>query len=119
MKGLDKFKTEVQKELDNLKDKNKQTYYKSMTDKILEHMESVCDEEYDNLLNQEHKSFAKMWEFIMKTAYEFAVNGRAFVDDADVYAWCDEYVGLDDKDKVEDPKSTVNTTEQLSIFDLM
>lgn len=143
MKGLDKLKAEIKTEVELVKDNKKKKYYKQMMDKCIEHIEEVCDDEYDDLLAQKHKSFKRMWTFVMDKAKEMAINGVAFVDDPDVFGWIDEYVGLDDKKEVEeeekkakesskkldDVKAKVlsktktvaktQTEEQISIFDLM
>lgn len=142
MDGLEKFKTQIKEELDKLKDENKQKFYKATTDRLVEHIESVCDDEYDGLLAQEHKSFPRLWEYIMTKAKAFEVNGTAFVDDPTVFGWIDEYAGLDDKAEVEkkekalakktttketqptfDAKAELaklkaNTSKQVSIFDM-
>jgi len=142
MNGLEKFKTQIKEELDKLKDENKRKFYKVTTDRLVEHIESVCDDEYDGLLAQEHKSFSRLWEYMMTKAKTFEVNGTAFVDDSTVFGWVDEYVGLDDKEEVEkeekalakktttkatqptfDAKAELaklkaNTSKQVSIFDM-
>jgi hypothetical protein len=102
MKGLDKLKAEIQTEVELVKDSKKKKYYKQMMDKCIEHIEEVCDDEYDDLLAQKHKSFKRMWIFVINKAKEMAINGVAFVDDPDVFGWIDEYVGLDDKKEVEE-----------------
>ena len=81
-------------------------------DKILEHVRSVCDDEYDAMLAQEHKTWDRAWEYITEKARkraEDAIKNRAqgaqmvcsMVDDPMVYGWFDEYVGLDDKAECE------------------
>lgn len=149
MKGLDKLKAEIKTEVELVKDDKKKKYYRQMMDKCIEHIEEVCDDEYDDLLAQKHKSFKRMWAFVMDKAKAMAINGVAFVDDPDVFGWIDEYVGLDDKEEVEEEekkakenskkfdeikskalsktktvtktvtKTTTQTMEQVSIFDLM
>ena len=134
MKGLEKFKKEMQTEVDKVKDAKKKNYAKTQVDKLLEHIEKVCDEKYDDLLTQDHKSFRRMWSFIMDKAKEYAIDNCAFVDDDTVYGWIDEYVKLDDKAQVEaekkkkekktyTPVKTVETStkeeeKQESIFDM-
>lgn len=100
MDGLNKFKAEIQAEIEKA-DEKKKAYAKTMGEAILKHIESVCDTEYDGLLNQEHKSFRRMWTFVKDKAKDRAINGCACVDDATVFSWIDEYVGLDDKAEVE------------------
>lgn len=102
--GLNKFKKEIQEEVDKVTEEKKKAYAKAQADIIIKHIESVCDEEYDELLNQEHKSFRRMWTFVKDNAKERAIDGCAFVDDATVFGWIDEYVGLDDKAEVEAEK---------------
>lgn len=149
MKGLDKLKAEIKTEVELIKDDKKKKYYRQMMDKCIEHIEEVCDDEYDDLLAQKHKSFKRMWTFVTDKAKAMAINGVAFVDDPDVFGWIDEYVGLDDKKEVEEEekkanenskkldeikakalsktktvtktvtKTTTQTMEQVSIFDLM
>lgn len=136
MQGLNKFKTEIKTEVDKVTDKNKKKYITEQANAIITHIESVCDEEYDALLNQPHKSFRRMWKFVTEHAREYAVDNCAMVADSVVYGWIDEYVGLDDKDEVEKEekeskdkainiKKTIEkakaktTPEQASIFDLM
>ena len=133
MKGLEKFKKEMQTEVDKVKDAKKKNYAKTQVDKLLEHIEEVCDEKYDDLLAQDHKSFKRMWSFIMDKAKEYAIDNCAFVDDDTVYGWIDEYVKLDDKAQVEaekkkkekktyTPVKSVTTSseeeKQESIFDM-
>lgn len=134
MSGLDKIKKEMQTEIDKIKEDNKKRYAKSQVDKLLEHIEEVCDKAYDDLLAQDHKSFRRMWSFIMDKAKEYAIDNCAFVDDDTVYSWIDEYVKLDDKAKVEAEKkkkekknytpvktvetSTKEESKQISIFDM-
>lgn len=100
MNGLNKFKTEIQAEVDKADEKKKE-YAKAQARAIFTHIQSVCDDEYDNLLNQTHKSFRRMWTFVKDKAKERAIDGCAFVDDATVFGWIDEYVGLDDKAEIE------------------
>ena len=100
MDGLNKFKAEIQAEVDKADEKKKE-YAKAQARAIFTHMQSVCDEEYSDLLNQSHKSFRRMWTFVKDKAKERAIDGCAFVDDATVFGWIDEYVGLDDKAEVE------------------
>ena len=100
MSGLEKFKTEIQAEVDKASDEAKQNA-QAQANTIIAHLESVCDTEYDGLLNQPHKSFRRMWIFVREKARDKAVDGCAFVDDATVFGWIDEYVGLDDKEEVE------------------
>ena len=142
MKGLDKFKKEIQTELDRIKDDKKKKFYEAQMEQIINHINEVCDKEYDDLLAQDHKSFRRMWTFVVNNAKEFEVNGCSFVSDPVVYGWVDEYVGLDDKaevekeekekakskEKVEQVKksvvtktttTTTTTVEQLSIFDIL
>lgn len=104
MDGLNKFKAEIQAEVDKVTEEKKKAYAKAQADIIIKHIKSVCDEEYDGLLNQEHKSFRRMWTFVKDKAKERAIDGCAFVDDATVFGWIDEYVGLDDKAEVEAEK---------------
>jgi len=134
MKGLDKIKREMQAEVDKVKEDKKKRYAQTQADKLLEHIEEVCDENYDDLLAQDHKSFRRMWSFIMDKAKEYAIDNCAFVDDDTVYSWIDEYVKLDDKAKVEAEKkkkekktytpvktvetSTKEESKQISIFDM-
>lgn len=103
MDGLNKFKAEIQAEVDKADEKKKE-YAKAQARAIFTHIQSVCDDEYDNLLNQTHKSFRRMWTFVKDKAKERAIDGCAFVDDATVFGWIDEYVGLDDKAEVEAEK---------------
>ena len=70
-------------------------------DKVLEHVRSVCDDEYDALLAQEHKTWERAWEYVRNKAQKQAQNGCAMIDDDVVYGWFDEYVGLDDKAECE------------------
>lgn len=138
MKGLEKFRTEIKTEVDKVKDEKKKKYAEMQGNAILKHIESVCDDEYDSLLNQAHKSFRRMWKFITEHAKEYAFEGCAMVADSVVYGWIDEYVGLDDKKEVEEEEkkksSSINVdkeiakvqaeikrekeTTQLSVFDL-
>jgi len=105
MSGLEKFKTEIQAEVDKASDEAKQNA-QAQANTIIAHLESVCDAEYDGLLNQPHKSFRRMWIFVREKARERAVDGCAFIDDATVFGWIDEYVGLDDKEEVEAEEKT-------------
>ena len=98
MNGLEKFRTEINAEVDTAE---MPEYARTQADVIIEHLEAVCDEEYDALLNQPHKSFKRMWSFVVDKAREREVNGCACVSDATVFGWIDEYVGLDDKAEVE------------------
>ena len=100
MSGLEKFKTEIQAEVDKASDEAKQNAQAQANTNIA-HLESVCDAEYDGLLNQPHKSFRRMWIFVREKAKERAVDGCAFIDDPTVFGWMDEYVGLDDEEEVE------------------
>lgn len=120
MKGLDKFKSEFKTELDNLKDKKKKDYYEATVGQIFKHIEEVADDEYDDLMAQEHKSFRNMWTYVMEKAKELAVNGCAFVDDPTVFGWVDTYMGLDDKSEVDEKLETKTEEEftQASIFDV-
>lgn len=99
MSGLEKFKTEIQAEVDKASDEAKQNA-QAQANTIIAHLESVCDAEYDELLDQPHKSFRRMWIFVREKAKERAINGCAFVDDPTVFGWIDEYVGLDDEEEV-------------------
>jgi len=141
MKGLDKFKKEIKAEVDKVKDEKRKKLIQAEADVIINHMESVCDEEYDDLLTQDHKSFRRMWKYVTKNAREYAIEGCAMVKDTMVFGWIDEYVGLDDKKETEEEekerakleaikaKATKTKTEtktetkaepvQASIFDLM
>ena len=146
MKGLDKFKAEIKAEVDKVKDTKKKKFIEAQAKAIIDHITSVCDKEYDDLLSQTHKSFRRMWSFVTEHAKEMAVDGCAMVPDSMVFGWIDEYVGLDDKKAVEDEKkkakeneakmdeiknkvmskvktttktTTTTTMEQVSIFDLM
>ena len=140
MKGLDKFKTEINAEVEKVTDKKKKKFIEAQANAIIKHIESVCDKEYDDLLNQKHKSFRRMWKFVTENAKEMAVDGCAMVPDSMVYGWIDEYVGLDDKAEAEkeekatkpekfdvkkaiaEAKTKTKTkpvAEQISIFDLM
>lgn len=105
MDGLNKFKAEIQVEVDKADEKKKE-YAKAQARAIFTHIQSVCDEEYSDLLNQSHKSFRRMWTFVKDKAKERAIDGCAFVDDATVFGWIDEYVGLDDKAEVEAEEKT-------------
>lgn len=105
MKGLDKFKTEIKAEVDKVKDNDKKKLIKAEADEIIKHIESVCDEEYDNLMAQDHKSFVRMWKFVTTKAKDYAINNCAMVKDSLVFGWIDEYVGLDDKAEVEKEKN--------------
>ena len=131
MKGLDKFKKEIQAEVDKVKDAKKKKLIQEEANEILKHIKDVCDEEYDALLAQNHKSFSRMWKFVTKKAKDYAVNNCAMVRSDIVFGWIDEYVGLDDKDEVEKEKKTEATIKkytapkteekeegQLSVFDL-
>jgi len=69
--------------------------------KVLEHVRSVCDDEYDALLAQEHKTWDRAWQYVTDKARKQAHNGCAMIDDETVYGWFDEYVGLDDKAECE------------------
>ena len=70
-------------------------------DKVLEHIKSVCDDEYDAKLAQEHKTWDRAWQYIRDKAQKQAQGGCAMIDDPVVYGWFDEYVGLDDKAECE------------------
>lgn len=114
MNGLNKFKTEIKAEVQKscLKDERKKKLIQGQADAIIKHIESVCDEEYDKLLNQPHKSFRRMWSFVTKNAKEYAIDNCAMVADNVVYGWIDEYVGLDDKKEVEEEeKAKAKATE--------
>ena len=102
MSGLEKFKKEIQAEVDKVKDDKKKKYIKEQANEIIKHITSVCDEEYDELLNQDHKSFRRMWKFVSDRARERAIEGCAMIKDSTVFGWMDEYVGLDDKKEVEE-----------------
>ena len=146
MNGLEKFKKEIEAEVKKscYKDEKKKKLIQEQADAIIKHIESVCDDEYDGLLNQSHKSFRRMWSFVVKNAKEYAIDNCAMVADNIVYGWIDEYVGLDDKAEVEkEEKAKANNTttdvgkeiakiqkeiaerkevenaDQISIFDLM
>lgn len=139
MKGLEKFKTQIKTEVEKVKDANKKKLIEAEANEIINHMTKVCDEQYDDLLNQPHKSFERMWKFVTDKARDYAINNCAMVRDDMVYGWIDEYVRRDDKEEVEKAnkkKSTTKTTtktttqtttkveakedmEQVSIFDLM
>ena len=101
MKGLDKFINEINTEVEKVKDANKKKLIEMQAEQLINHLKDVCDEEYDNLLAQNHKSFVRMWTFVVDNAKEFEVDGLAFVSDSTVFGWMDEYVGLDDKAEVE------------------
>ena len=105
MKGLEKFKTEIKAEVDKVKDAKKKKLIEDEANEIIKHIESVCDEEYDNLLAQDHKSFVRMWKFVTTKAKDYAINNCAMVKDNLVFGWIDEYVGLDDKAEVEKEKN--------------
>lgn len=93
-KGLEKFIEQIGKGAkDGKLDEGKQ--------RIIAHMKSVCDDEYDALLAQEHKSWERCWKFVTERARKLAVNNVAGIGEFDVYGWIDEYVGLDDKAEVE------------------
>lgn len=113
MKGLEKFKTEIKAEVDKVKDAKKKKLIEDEANEIIKHIESVCDEEYDNLLAQDHKSFVRMWKFVTTKAKDYAINNCAMVKDSLVFGWIDEYVGLDDKAEVEaeQKKSKENSTD--------
>lgn len=147
MKGLDKFKSQIKAEVDKVKDAKKKKLIEAEANEIIKHLTKVCDKEYDDLLNQPHKSFERMWRFVTNNAREMAVNNCSMVKDEMVFGWIDEYVGLDDKAEVEkeeqmkvktksvtETKKTATKTttnkktitvvkkeemEQISIFDLM
>lgn len=102
MSGLDKFKKEIQAEVDKVKDDKKKKDIKEQANEIIKHITKVCDEEYDELLNQDHKSFRRMWKFVSEKARERAIEGCAMIKDSTVFGWIDEYVGLDDKKEVEE-----------------
>lgn len=97
MKGLEKFKKEIKAEVDKVKDDKKKKLIQAEANEIIKHIESVCDEEYDELLAQDHKSFKRMWQFVSKNARAYAINNCAMVKDSTVFGWIDEYVGLDDE----------------------
>lgn len=103
-KGLEKFQNEMKAKIDGCKDEKERNYLAASFRQLFKHMREVCDEEYDNMLAQEHKSFERAWQFIRNRAQKAAVNGVAFVADDDVYAWLDEYVGKDDKEEFEKEK---------------
>ena len=113
MKGLDKFKTEIKAEVNKIKDDKKQKLITEQMNHLVEHIESVCDDEYDNLLAQDHKSFVRMWKFVTDNARKYAVNNCAMVSDSVVYGWVDEYVGLDDKKAVESEIKKQKTTTKI------
>ena len=102
MKGLDKFKKEIQAEVDKVKDANKKKDVQAQANEIIKHITNVCDKEYDDLLNQSHKSFRRMWKFVTEKAKERATQGCAMIKDSTVFGWIDEYVGLDDKKEAEE-----------------
>ncbi len=93
-KGLEKFIEQIGKGAKDgkLSEENK---------KVIQHITDVCDDEYDALLAQDHKTWDRCWKFVTDKARKAAVNGCAFIDDPVVYGWIDEYVGLDDKAEVE------------------
>lgn len=88
-KGLEKFEKAIA-------EKNSHEF-----DKVLEHIRSVCDDEYDAMLAQEHKTWERAWEYVSGKARKQATGNCAMVDDETVYGWFDEYVGLDDKAECE------------------
>ena len=106
MKGLEKFKKEIEAEVQKscYKDDRRRQLIQGQANAIIKHIESVCDEEYDKLLAQDHKSFRRMWSFVTKNAKEYAIDNCAMVADNVVYGWIDEYVGRDDKAEVEKEK---------------
>ena len=79
-KGLEKFKAEAKAIIEKEKDENKRKYLETTYGKIMTHIESVCDEEYDALLAQEHKSVERMWKFVNDKARKLAINGVACID---------------------------------------
>lgn len=101
MKGLNKFINEINAEVEKVADKKKKKLIQMQAEQLINHLNDVCDKEYDDLLIQPHKTFRRMWEFIVNNAREYEVDGVAFVSDPTVFGWMDEYVGLDDKDDVE------------------
>lgn len=121
MKGLNKFKKEIEAEVQKIshKDEKKKQLIQNQANEIIKHIESVCDEEYDNLLAQDHKSFRRMWTFVTNHAKEYAIDNCAMVPDSVVYGWIDEYVGLDDKEAVEkEKKAAEKKPAKTSTFDV-
>lgn len=100
-KGLEKFQNEMKAEVE--KNKKNENLAASLR-KVLKHIREVCDDEYDALLAQEHKSFQKAWKYVTEKARKHAFNGCAMIEDETVYGWFDEYVGLDDKEACEKEK---------------
>lgn len=99
-KGLEKFKAQAEKEINDGNEQSK-AYRQQTYGAMLKHIEEVCDEEYDALLAQEHKTFERMFQFVKDKARAAAVSGCAMIDDPTVYGWCDEYMGTDDKAECE------------------
>lgn len=115
MKGLEKFKKEIQTEVAKVKDEKKKAMITAEMNEIIKHIESVCDEEYDNLLAQDHKSFERMWRYVTSKAEECAIDNCAIIRGEVVFGWIDEYVGLDDKAEVEKEKKNLkNTSSDIS-----
>ena len=112
MKGLEKFKKEIEAAVQKscFKDAKRKEMIEAQANEIIKHIEDVCDEEYDNLLTQDQKSFERMWQFVSNKARECAVNNCAIIKDEVVFGWIDEYVGLDDKAEVEKEKEKLKNT---------
>lgn len=126
-KGLEKFKAQAEKAINEGNEKSK-AYRQQTYGAMLKHIEEVCDEEYDALLAQEHKTFERMFQFVKDKARAAAVGGCAMIDDPTVYGWIDEYVGTDDKAKWEKresqkqaapakPKKKDDGQQELDLFD--
>lgn len=105
-KGYDKFEKEAMEVVGEVAKRNpaKLDYVMKTVDKIMAHVKSVCDEEYDEKLEQKGKSFLKAWKYMYEKAREFAVQNVAIIDDDITYGWFDEYVGMEEKEE-DNPKT--------------
>ncbi|MCU7380481.1 PcfK-like family protein [Clostridiales Family XIII bacterium ASD5510] len=106
--GGEKIKAEAEAEYKAKKGKEAKAMMKGQMTPIVQYLTEKCeaDPEYNALVIQEHKTWKKCYDFMMKKARAMAAKGSngLLVEGETILEWIDEYYQKDDKEEAEAEK---------------
>lgn len=103
--GAEKIKDEVEAEYKAAKGKEVEDVMRNQMTPIVQYVSGKCEEDpdYNALVIQDHKTWKRCYQFMMKKAQEMAAKGSTglLVEGNTILKWIDEYYKLDDKKQAE------------------
>lgn len=116
-KGFDFGYEKLEKELENLiaqAGKKKEKMAREQFGLVFSELIKKCkeDSEFDELVNQPHKSWERCYKFMEKKAQEIAISGAmsCAVISTTLFEWIEQYYRLDDKAEIEKEKEVSKKT---------